>query len=178
MVDVTNNSSTNEPEVLGLVIDDNVVVAMSYLLENGNGELLDSSQGQLPLVYMHNTNAILIGLERELTGKRKGEAVDVVLYPEDGYGYAKEELIQALPREQFKGIELTLGMRVKASNKQNDDTELLTVTDINDETVTVDANHPLAGQILHFKITIVNVRQPTEAELQQGYAVHVNAPDQ
>jgi len=79
------------------VIDDNAVVSMSYRLENGDGELLDSSQGQLPMVYMHNTNAILISLERELTGKQKGDTVDVIIYPEDAYGYAKEELIYELP---------------------------------------------------------------------------------
>jgi len=156
-------------------IDNNAVVSMRYLLVNGDGETLDSSQGQLPLVYMHNTNALLIGLERELTGKRKGDAIDVVLYPEDAYGYAKEELVQTLPRERFDGMELTVGMRVKASNKQKDETELMTVTEINDDTVVVDSNHPLAGQILHFNVVIVDVRNPTEAELAQGYAVHTNA---
>ncbi len=104
----------------GVVIDDNAVVSISYRLENGNGELLDTSQGQLPLVYMQNTNAILIGLERELTGKTKGETLDVVLYPEDGYGYSDEELIEELPLERFEGIDLKVGMRVKASNKQSD----------------------------------------------------------
>jgi len=176
MDDSTDNQDAGASEDLGLVIDDNVVVSMAYLLENGDGETLDSSQGQLPLVYMHNTNAILIGLERELTGKRKGEAVDVVLYPEDGYGYSKQELIQEIPRERFDGIELTVGMRVKASNKQNDDTALMTVTEINDDTVIVDSNHPLAGQVLHFQITIVDVREPTDAELEQGYALHTNPP--
>lgn len=160
-----------------LVIDDNAVVSMSYRLENGNGELLDTSQGQLPMVYMHNTNAILITLERELTGKKKGDALDVVIYPEDGYGYPKEELMQEVPREHFDGMELTVGMRVKASNKQNDETELITIAQINDDTVVVDSNHPLAGQILHFKLVIVDVRRPTDAELKQGFAVHTNAPD-
>jgi len=157
-----------------MVIDDNAVVAMSYRLENGDGELLDSSQGQLPLVYMHNTSAILSSLERELTGRRKGEALDVVIYPEDGYGYAKEELVKNVSREQFSGIDLTLGMRIKASNKENEETQLLTVTAIEEDTVTVDANHPLAGQILHFHIAIVEVRDPTEQELEQGYAVNTN----
>jgi len=157
-----------------MVIDDNAVVAMSYRLENGHGELLDSSQGQLPLVYMHNTSAILSSLERELTGRQKGEALDVVIYPEDGYGYAKEELVKNVPREQFSGMDLTLGMRIKASNKENEETQLLTVTAIEEVTVTVDANHPLAGQILHFHIAIVEVREPTEQELEQGYAVNTN----
>lgn len=160
-----------------MIIDDHAVVSMSYRLENGDGELLDSSQGQLPLVYMHNTNALLSSLERELTGHQKGDALDVVIYPEDGYGYSKEELIQELPRSRFDGIDLSVGLRVKASNQQNDETEMMTVTGITDETVTVDTNHPLAGQILHFKIVIVDVRMPTQVELDQGYAVHTNARD-
>ncbi len=160
-----------------LPIDDNVVVSISYRLENGDGELIDTSQGNVPLVYMHNTNAILIALERELTGRVKGDAFDVVIYPEDGYGYAKEELVQEVSKDQFSGVELVVGMRVKASNKQTNDIEMLTVTDIHDDTVVVDANHPLAGQILHFKIVVVAVREPTDAELEQGYAVHTNAPN-
>jgi len=172
MADSVSTDNTAGPE--GMEIDDNAVVSMSYLLENGAGEMLDSSQGQLPLVYMHNTNAILIGLERELTGKRKGDAIDVVLYPEDAYGYSNEELIQSLPKERFDGIALSVGMRVKALNKHNDETELMTVSEINEDTVVVDSNHPLAGQVLHFNISIVDVREPTEAELAQGYAVHTN----
>lgn len=175
MGDFTSSNEATATATESTVIDNHAVVSMSYLLENGNGELLDSSQGQLPLVYMHNTNALLIGLERELTGKRKGDAIDVVLYPEDAYGYVKEELVQTLPRERFDGITLTIGMRVKASNTQNGEIELMTVTEINDDTVIVDSNHPLAGQILHFNISIVDVREPTEAELEQGYAVHTNA---
>jgi len=157
-----------------LVIDDHVVVSMSYLLENGDGELLDSSQGQLPMVYMHNTNAILASLERELTGKQKGDAVDVIIYPEDGYGYAKEELFHELPIERFEGIEVTPGLRVKASNKESTETEMMTVTEVREDTVLVDTNHPLAGQILHFHIAIVDVRDPTEAELSQGFATQTN----
>lgn len=165
------NLSSEQP----LLIDDNVVVSMSYRLENGDGELIDSSQGQLPLVYMHNTNAILVSLEREITGRQKGDAFDVVIYPEDGYGYAKEELFQEIPKDRFEGIDLVVGLRVRASNKESDDTEMMTVTQINEDSVTVDTNHPLAGQILLFKIVIVDVREPTAAEIEQGFAVQTNA---
>ena len=162
--------STKQP----LFIDDNVVVSMSYRLENGDGEELDSSQGQLPLVYMHNTNSIMVSLEREITGKQKGDAFDVVIYPEDGYGYPKEELIQELPIERFEGIDVVPGLRVKASNKESNETEMMTVTEVREDSVVVDSNHPLAGQILLFKIVIVDVREPTEQELAQGYALSTN----
>jgi FKBP-type peptidyl-prolyl cis-trans isomerase SlyD len=154
-----------------MIIDDNAVVSMSYRLLNGDGDVIDSSQGQLPLVYMHNSNSILASLERELTGKVKEDTVDVVIYPEDGYGYAKEELIQELPREQFKDIPgLTVGQRIRATNKENNEVEMLSVVEIRDDTVLVDFNHPLAGQVLNFQIVIVDVREPTEKEREQGFA--------
>ncbi|MEE9321451.1 MAG: peptidylprolyl isomerase [Granulosicoccus sp.] len=157
-----------------LTIDENRVVSMHYQLSNGFGELIDSSQGVLPLVYMHNTNAILPGLERELTGKQAGESVDVIIYPEDGYGYADETLIQEFPKSELGAAEkLEIGMRIRASGP-DDESTMATLREIRDETVVLDANHPLAGQVLHFSIAIVNVREPTEKELREQYAESTN----
>lgn len=157
-----------------LIIDDNRVVSMHYQLTNGFGELIDSSQGDLPLVYMHNTNALLASLERELTGKQAGEQVAVTIYPEDGYGYADEELIAEWPRDSIeKTQELIIGMRFKALSKDGE-SQLVTLTEIREETVVLDANHPLAGQVLNFTVAIVDVREPTETELEQGFAATTN----
>ncbi len=157
-----------------LIIDDNRVVSMHYQLTNGFGELIDSSQGDLPLVYMHNTNALLASLERELTGKQAGEQVSVTIYPEDGYGYADEELIAEWPRDSIeKTQELIIGMRFKALSKEGE-SQLVTLTEIREETVVLDANHPLAGQVLNFTVAIVDVRDPTDEELEQGYAATTN----
>ena len=103
------------PEEL-LTIDEQRVVSMHYQLCNGFDELIDSSQGDVPLVYMHNSNALLPSLERELTGKQAGEHVAVTLYPEDAYGYADEELIAEWPRAAIEQTqqELAVGMRFKA----------------------------------------------------------------
>lgn len=153
-----------------LIIDDNRVVSMHYQLTNGFGELIDSSQGGLPLVYMHNTNVLLASLERELTGKRAGEHITVTIYPEDAYGYPDENLIAQWPREPIeKAQELILGMRFKALSKTGE-SQLVTLTDILEDTVVLDANHPLAGQVLTFMVAIVSVREPTVAELAQGFA--------
>ncbi len=158
-----------------LVVDDNAVVSIHYSLSNGHGDVVDSSQGQLPLVYMHNSNALLPALERELTGKAQGDNFEVVIYPEDGYGYANEELIRQLPREQFSHIkDLEVGMRVRAMNKESDKAEMLTIADVREDSVIVDLNHPLAGQVLHFVIAVVAVRDPTEQELQNGFASETN----
>ncbi len=156
-------------------IDDNAVVSMHYSLSNGHGDVIDSSQGQLPMVYMHNTNALLPSLERELTGKLAGNNFEVVIYPEDGYGYANEELIKQLPKEQFSHIsDLAVGMRVKVMHSENEKAEMLTIADIREDSVIVDLNHPLAGQVLHFVIAIVAVREPTDAELAQGFTTDTN----
>lgn len=153
-----------------LIIDDNRVVSMHYQLTNGFGELIDSSQGDLPLVYMHNTNVLLPALERELTGTRAGEHVAVTIYPEDGYGYPDETLIAEWPRDSIeKTQELVLGMRFKALSKTGEN-QLVTLTEIREDTVVLDANHPLAGQVLTFTVAIVSVREPTAEETEQGFA--------
>lgn len=157
-----------------LIIDDNRVVSIHYQLTNGFGELIDSSQGTIPLIYMHNTNALLSSLERELTGKRAGEHVAVTIYPEDAYGYADEDLISEWPRQTLQdnpdiADNLTVGMRIKALGKGGEST-LVTVKEVGDDVVVLDANHPLAGQVLNFTVAIVDVREPTDDEISQGYA--------
>jgi FKBP-type peptidyl-prolyl cis-trans isomerase SlyD len=157
-----------------LTIDENRVVSIHYQLSNGFGELIDSSQGVLPMVYMHNSGAILPSLERELTGKRAGENVDVIIYPEDGYGYSDETLIQEFPKSDLESVEkLETGMRIRASGPDNEST-IATLREIRDETVVLDANHPLAGQVLHFSVAIVSVREPTEKEVREQYAESTN----
>ncbi len=161
-----------------LDIDEDRVVGLHYRLMNGFGELIDGSQGDLPLVYMHNTNALLPSLERELTGHRAGDALEVTIYPEDGYGYPDESLVQQWPieavRERLpKDMPLIIGQRLKAQGS-DDDSKLVTVTAINEDTVEMDANHPLAGQVLHFEISVVLVREPSDKEREQGFASAAN----
>lgn len=159
-----------------LIIDDQRVVAMHYQLSNGFGELIDSSQGDVPLVYMHNSNSLLPSLERELTGKRAGDHIAATIYPEDAYGYRDEELLAEWPREAIEQSqqELKLGMRFKAL-AEDGTSKLVSVVEIRDDVVVLDANHPLAGQVLNFMIAIVTVREPTEEELAQGFAVSENS---
>ncbi len=141
---------------------------MHYQLDNGFGEMVDSSLGGLPMTYMHNAGMLLLGLERELTGRQTGDEFEAVIYPEDGYGYRDEDLVAKLPRSAFDDMgEIHEGMRVR--DKRSDNASgLFTVLVIGDEEVTIDANHPLAGQVLHFRIAIVDVREPSENELS-GY---------
>ena len=158
-----------------MLIDDNCVVSMHYRLSNALGEVIDDSHGELPLVYMHNSGCILPSLERELTGKRKGDHLNVVIYPEDAYGYADEELIQELPHSALQGLnEVLVGARIKVIGKGGD-AQLITVRELREDTVLVDGNHPLAGQVLIFDIAVIAVREPTVVELEQGFATNTNA---
>lgn len=173
-----NRASSNGAPADGeaLIIDDNRVVVMHYQLGDGFGELIDSSSGGLPLVYMHNTDAILASLERELTGHRAGDTIAVTISPEDGYGYADQALVQSFPREALEALgEPAVGQRVRARGKEGE-SMLATVREIDDERVVLDANHPLAGQVLHFSIAIVAVREPTAGELAAGVATTANPP--
>ena len=168
-------------EPVGPEIDDDRVVALHYRLTDGFGELLDASLGGLPLVYMHNTSALLPALERELTGRRAGEALEVSIYPEDGYGYADEALVEDFPREELARHApdvdaLHVGMRLRAIGAE-DESRLVTVAAIDEDTVRLDANHPLAGKVLHFEVSIVAVREPTGAERRRGFADRVNPAD-
>ena len=154
-----------------LIIDDQRVVSFHYQLANGFDELIDSSQGALPLVYMHNSHSLLPCLERELTGKQAGDHLAVTIYPEDAYGYANEELIVEWPREQLEQSQqaLEVGARFKALGNEGE-SKLVSVVEIRDDVVVLDGNHPLAGQVLNFMIAIVDVREPTAEELAQGFA--------
>jgi len=150
-------------------IDNNTVVSLHYTLTNDQGEQLDSSAGHDPLEYLHGGAGIVPGLERELTGKEAGDKFVVVIQPEDAYGPTNPELISAVPRAQFPEDQaIQPGMQFQA---QRPDGESLTivVTAVDGDTVTIDANHPLAGQVLHFDVSVEGIRDATEEEVAQGH---------
>ncbi|RVU32244.1 MULTISPECIES: FKBP-type peptidyl-prolyl cis-trans isomerase [Neptunomonas] len=150
-------------------IADNAVVTMHYTLKNAAGEVLDSSQGQEPLAYLHGANNIVPGLENALVGKATGDKLEVTVKPEEGYGDVREELVQKVPHENFQGInELQVGMQFMAQAPWGE--QPVTVIKIEDDGVTLDGNHPLAGQELFFDIEVTEVRAATEDELSHGHA--------
>ncbi len=149
------------------------VVSIDYTLTDDEGQVLDSSEGQTPLSYLHGSGEIIPGLERELDGKRVGDQLQIVVAPEDGYGERNDDLQQEVPREQFDEIEdLDLGMQFQVES--SDGPLVITIVAIADDIVTVDGNHPLAGVNLNFDITVREVREATPEELAHG---HVHGPD-
>lgn len=145
------------------------VVAFHYVLKNEQGEELDSSRGQLPLLYLHGHGNILPGLEQALEGHSVGDRFTVTLRPEQGYGLRDPELVQRVPRSALEGAsELQLGMQFQA---QTEDGEIpVRIIGLDAEHITVDGNHPLAGQTLQFEVEIRNVREALAEELEEGVA--------
>jgi len=145
----------------------NTVVAIDYKLSDNNGEVLDQSQEGQPLEYVHGGGNIIPGLENALEGKEIGEDVSVQVQPSEAYGERSEELQQDVPKEMFQGVDqVENGMRFQAQTQEG--TSIVTVTDVGEEQVTVDANHPLAGETLNFEVKVNNVREATDNEVETG----------
>lgn len=146
------------------------VVAIDYTLKDDEGSVLDTSEGKQPLTYLHGANNIIPGLERALEGKGAGEEVSVRVEPGEAYGERRDELMQQVPRDMFQGVEeLQVGMQFQASGQDGQGT-VVTVTAIEGEQVTVDANHPMAGVALNFDVTVREVRDATSEEVEHGHA--------
>ena len=146
----------------------NSVVAIDYNLTNDAGEVLDTSEGHEPLAYLHGVGGIIPGLERELEGKQVGDQLQVSVKPEDGYGERDDALEQEVPRDQFEGEDdLALGMQFQVDSEAGP--TVVTVIEIDDDVVTIDGNHPMAGINLNFDVTVREVREATSDELSHGH---------
>ncbi len=150
-------------------ISNNKVVIMDYTLTNGSGEVLDTSEGRQPLAYIHGMGHIITGLEEALQGKMTGERIKAVIAPEDAYGTRSEELIQTVPITNFQDPDAVKeGVQFQASDA--DGMHIATVTKVTGDEVTLDMNHPLADETLHFDVEIKEVRDATEEELSHGHS--------
>lgn len=144
------------------------VVSIHYTLKDDGGEILDSSAGGEPLAYIQGHGNLVAGLEKALEGKPDGTSVSVVVPPAEGYGIRDESLIQRVPRRSLQGAgDIKKGMQFQA--RTEDGMRLFTVTGIIGDMVTLDGNHPLADQNLHFDVQIVGVREATSEELEHGH---------
>lgn len=154
---------------MSLLIGNDVVVSINYKLTNNEGETLDSSEGNEPLSYLHGAGNIIPGLENALTGKTQGDSLQVKVGPEEAYGEVMPDLVQKVPMSMFQGVEeLDVGM-VFQTQSPDGQTHLVTVREIEGEEVTIDGNHPLAGQELNFDVTVEGVRDATAEEIEHGH---------
>ena len=149
------------------------VVLMHYTLKNDAGDVIDSSDGGDPLPFLQGHGNIIPGLESALEGSKAGDKMDVSIEPKDAYGELMKDAIQEIPKSALKGIdEVKVGMQLQ-SQDQDGNAFLVSVTKIEDDKITVDANHPLAGQTLHFSVSIESVRKAEAEELSHGH-VHTD----
>ena len=149
-------------------VQTNVVVSMEYTLHVDNEEI-DSSKGQDPLQFLVGHGNIISGLEREMIGMKVGESKEVTIAPEDAYGEFDEQAFMEVPRTAFpqdipveEGAELT----VRDDSGQS---RYARIDAVDGDNVTLNFNHPLAGDELHFNVKVVGLREPTEEELEHGH---------
>ena len=146
-------------------ITKNSYVVFNYTLTDDQGRVLSSSEPHGPLDYIHGTGTLIPGLEKNMEGKKVGDAFNITVTPEEGYGKRREELVHVLPKEQF-GFDgkIEVGMQFQADTPSG--VVNLTVVSATDTDVTVDANHPFAGMNLNFKVSIVECRPATKEEME------------
>jgi len=147
---------------------ENPVVSIHYTLTNKAGEKLDSSIGAEPLTYLHGAGNIIPGLENALADKTVGDKLTVTIEPEDAYGERNEEHIQTVPRDMFQGIDnIEVGMQFQADSSNGP--AVVTITAVEDDQVSIDGNHPLAGEQLTFDVEVMDIRPATETEMEHGH---------
>jgi FKBP-type peptidyl-prolyl cis-trans isomerase SlyD len=147
----------------------NRIVTIDFTMFSEENEVLESSLEEGPLVYMHGVGELPEGLEDELDGKQAGDAVDVTLAPADAYGEYDASLVQAVPRDQFEGMEdIAVGMRFEADTDEGPRPVHVIALENND--VIVDGNEPYAGRTVRFEVKVLGVREAETDEIEHGHA--------
>ena len=149
-------------------VADNTAVSIHYTLTNDEGEVLDSSIGDEALVFLQGSGNIISGLEKAMVGKVAGDKFNVRIAAEEAYGELMEDMIQVISRDMFEGVDdIEVGMQFHADVSFG--TGIVTVVSIDEENVTIDGNHPLAGVALTFDVEVIDVRAATEEEATHGH---------
>lgn len=145
------------------------VVSIHYTLTLDDGEVVDSSEGQAPFEYLHGAANIVTGLENALTGLAANAPFTVDVVPEEGYGVREAGNEQKVPRKSFPpNVKLEVGMQLAAKGDDGQP-QPFWIAALDGDTVTIDFNHPLAGETLHFSGTVVAIRDATKEELAHGH---------
>ncbi len=149
-------------------VEHGVVVSMEYTL-HVEGELLDSSKEQGPLQFLAGYGNIIPGLENEMMGMKIGDSKDVTVQPADGYGEIDDQAIMQVPRQDFpKDMPLDEGTELNVRDNDGNQ-KYARIETVEGDTITLNFNHPLAGDELHFHVKVVDLREPTAEELDHGH---------
>jgi len=147
-------------------IEKDAVVGINYRLTVPDGTEVDSTADREPMEYLHGHQNIIPGLEKELEGHDVGDDLDVTIGPKEGYGVLDPERVIQVNSEQL-GFEPELGAVVSARLPDGREQHLM-IAEIEGETVTLDGNHPLAGQTLRFEVSVASIRKATKEEIANG----------
>jgi FKBP-type peptidyl-prolyl cis-trans isomerase SlyD len=152
------------------VVQDGAVVSLSYTLKLANGEVVDFTEADDPLEYLHGADNIIPGLEKELTGLTVGDHKQVEVSAEEGYGEYDPEDVEVIERTKLpKNLPpLQLGMVLAIGDEDGNFSEAF-VREISASKITLDFNHPLAGQKLFFDVKVLEIREATQEELEHGH---------
>ncbi|MFR8440479.1 MAG: FKBP-type peptidyl-prolyl cis-trans isomerase [Campylobacter sp.] len=146
----------------------NRVIKMHYELKDGKtGEILESNLNSDPIAFLSGKDQIIQKLEDEILNLQAGESKTVLISPSDGVGEYKQDAVQILPKEQFAGIDLVVGMEL-FGQAEDGATTRVSVKAIGEQDVTIDFNHPFAGKELEFNVKIVENREATADEILTG----------
>ncbi len=149
-------------------IAQNKVAIITYTLTNVNGDVLDQANEAQPFAFIAGTGNIIPGLDDALAGKVAGDSVTTTIEPEQAYGARNDALTQTVPMEMFQGVDkVEPGMQFNAQTGQG--MSVVTVTRVEGDQVTIDGNHPLAGETLNFDVKVLEVREATAEELEHGH---------
>lgn len=145
-------------------------VTLTYTLTDKDGNVLDKADASQPFIYLHGNGGIIPGLENALEGKAPGDSIQVTLEPSEAYGDYSDQLLQDVPMEMFAGMdkkELVEGAQFHAETNQG--TQVVSVKKVNENSITIDGNHPMAGKTLNFDVKVLDVRDATPEEIAHGH---------
>lgn len=132
-------------------------VRIHYTGKLDDGTQFDSSRGRDPLEFKLGDGAIIPGFEKAVDGMAVGDSKSVTIPPEDAYGERHDQLVQDVPKSALpEDIEPAVGMQLQSQTPDGQVMQLV-VTDVSDDAITVDGNHPLAGKNLNFEIELVEI---------------------
>ena len=136
-----------------------------YAIRNTEGDIVDSSEGGEPLSFVEGDGRVIPGLEKALRGKAQGDEFDVTIGPEDAYGWPQRSLIRSVSRAQIDASvdEIEPGMIFQVGS--GSETEVVKVVEVDEDSVTLDANHPLAGITFNFHILVLEAREATAEDM-------------
>ncbi|MCJ8340160.1 MAG: peptidylprolyl isomerase [Pseudomonadales bacterium] len=150
-------------------IAQDTVVQFNYVLKDADGNILEETDTDQPLLYLQGHNNMLEGVEKALAGHAKGDSVTVTLAPEQAYGKVREDAVIKVPVKHLQGAKKWRPGMVATVNTEKGQHQV-TIVKMGRFMASVDTNHPFAGKTLTFDMQVVDVRQATANEVSHRHA--------